>query len=212
MDMAEKIGMMPRELESIQNAQFSKPCFNEVLENSAKLTFTWKTHPWVGIQGFWKQWEITGGVLCLGTESFLLFGRGLGLQGQIFLCVLFKQHHSELCDSYKGYNYIHFEMHCKYSARWCNWHRTQTEPLPLKCPTSFFTLQHFKWLQTELPETVVNSWHLKFPWSQLACKKKAVSFFPLKIMYFPGTVQMPQIRQMRDLFWPTNEKTSPLPS
>lgn len=82
-------------------------------------------------------------------------------------------------------------------------------PPPQKCPTSsLFTLQRFKWLQTELPETVVNSWHSKFPWSQLAYKKD-FPFFPLKIMSSPGTVQMPQIRQIRDLFWPTNEKTSP---
>lgn len=93
----------------------------------------------------------------------------------------------------------------KYSVCWCNWHKTQTA---LGCPASPFTLQHFKLLQAELPETVVNSWHWEFPWSQLACKKGCL-FFPLKIVYFLGTVQMPQMKQMKDLFWPTCERLSP---
>lgn len=79
---------------------------------------------------------------------------------------------------------------------------------PPGCPTFPFTLQHFKLLQAELPETVVNSWHWEFPWSLLACKKGCL-FPSLKIMYFPGTVQIPQMRQMKDLFWPTSEKTEP---
>ena len=128
------------------------------------------------------------------------------------LSVLSQQLHSEVCDSDKGYNDTHFEMHLQIfcapvQLAW----NTDSPPLP-GCPVSPpFTLQHFRWLQAELPETVVNSWHWKFPWSQLACKKKkkkACFFFPLKIMFFPSTVQMPQMRQMRDLFWPTNEKTS----
>lgn len=95
----------------------------------------------------------------------------------------------------------------KYSVHWCNWHNTQTAP---GCPASPpFTLQRFKWLWAELPETVVHSWHWKFPWSQLACRKRLSLFPPRKIMYFPATVQMPQMRQMRDLFWPTNERTFP---
>lgn len=49
---------------------------------------------------------------------------------------------------------------------------------PPGCPTSSpFTLEHFKWLQAELPETAVDSWHWKFPWSQLACKKGCLFFF-----------------------------------
>ena len=42
----------------------------------------------------------------------------------------------------------------------CNWHKTQTAP---GRPASPFTLQHFKLLQAELPETVVTSWHWEFP-------------------------------------------------
>lgn len=75
-------------------------------------------------------------------------------------------------------------------------------PLPEGPTSSVFNFEHFRWLGAEWPETVVNSWHLRFPWSQLACEKD--SFFPLEIMYFPGAVQM---RQMRDLFWPPSEKT-----
>lgn len=50
---------------------------------------------------------------------------------------------------------------------------------PPGCPTFPFTLQHFKLLQAELPETVVNSWHWEFPWSQLA-RKKGFLFPPWK--------------------------------
>lgn len=119
---------------------------------------------------------------------------------------LFQWIHSELCDSDKGYKYPHFGKRLQILCAWCNWHKTQTAPwVP---DFSSPTLQHFKWLQAELPETVVNSWHRTFPWSQLACQKR-LSFSPRKVMYFAGTGQMPQERQMRDLFWPTNETAFP---
>lgn len=158
--------------------------------------------------GLWKNSEKqTCDVLC--SPTVFPFGWGwLGLEGQI----------SSQC-SLSG---------APQGALWF-WQRAQLYPLwnaftnilcsgttgikhrqPPGGPTSSpFTLQHGRWLQAELPETVVNSWHWKFPWSQLACKKGCLFFFPLKIMYFPGTVQMPQMRQMRDLFWPTYEKTFP---
>lgn len=83
--------------------------------------------------------------------------------------VLSQQHHSGLCDLDKGDNYPHFE---KASTNiLCAGATGIKHRQPPGCPTCPFTLQHFKLLQAELPETVVNSWHWEFPWSQLACKK-----------------------------------------
>lgn len=119
--------------------------------------------------------------------------------------VLSQQHHSGLCDPDKGDNYPPFEK--AFTNILCAGATGIRHRQPPGCPTFPFTLQHLKLLQAELPETVVNSWHWEFPWSQLACKKGCLS--PQKIMYFLGTVQIPQITQMKDLFWTTSEKTVP---
>lgn len=125
--------------------------------------------------GLWKNSKRqTCNVLC--SPTVFPFGWGwLGLEGQI----------SSQC-SLSG---------APQGALWF-WQRVQLYPLwnaftnilcsgttgikhrqPPGGPTSSpFTLQHGRWLQAELPETVVNSWHWKFPWSQLACKKGCLFF------------------------------------
>lgn len=93
----------------------------------------------------------------------------------------------------------------KYSVCWCNWHKTQTAPWvsnfsfhtsTFQITTSRITRNSSKFLALGVP---------MIP----AGMQKRLFFPPLKIMYFPGTVQIPQMRQMKDLFWSTSEKTEP---
>lgn len=164
-------------------------------------------HPWCEYGALEKQWETNLQCAVLTHTVFPFVGGLLGLEGQISLqCSLLGAPQWALWFWQRLQFYPLRNAFTNIPPCWCNWHKTQTAP---RVPNFFsFTLQHCRWLQAELPETVVNSWHWKFPWSQLACKKGCL-FFPLKIMYFPGTVQMPQMRQMRDLFWPIYEKTFP---
>lgn len=174
-----------------------------------KLTFTWKTRPWFGTQDFPKQWEMNWPCAALTHSHSFCLGLTEFTGSDFPQCSLVAAPQWALwfwqtVQLYPLWNAL--QIFCMLVQLAEN---MESPPPPQKCPTSsLFTLQRFKWLQTELPETVVNSWHSKFPWSQLAYKKD-FPFFPLKIMSSPGTVQMPQIRQIRDLFWPTNEKTSP---
>lgn len=146
-------------------------------KTSSKINLHLKDASSTWVQGFGKQWETGLQCAVLPHTAFPFVWRGLGLQGQIF-------------------------SQCSLSGapQWALrfWQRVQLYPLRnaftdilcagatgIKhrqspgCPTSPpFTLQRCRWLRAELPETVVNSWHWKFPWSQLACEKGCLFFSP----------------------------------
>lgn len=112
-------------------------------------------------------------VLCSLTQSFLLLEADWVQFPHPSRSDLSQQHHSGLCDPDKGDNYPHLEK--AFTNILCAGATGKKHRQPPGCPTFPFTLQHFKLLQAELPETVVNSWHWEFPWSQLACKKGCLS-------------------------------------
>lgn len=95
----------------------------------------------------------------------------------------------------------------KYSVCWCNWHKTQTAPWVSNFSFHTSTFQITTSRITRNSSKFLALGVLMIP----AGMQKRLSFFPLKIMYFLGTVQILQMRQMKDLFWTTSEKkTCPL--
>lgn len=83
---------------------------NEVLENLSKINLHLADMSLIWSPGLWKTQTNSQ---CDGLTHRLSFCLGLtGCRGSDFPpSVLFQQLHRELCDSDKGYNYIHFEMH-----------------------------------------------------------------------------------------------------
>lgn len=95
----------------------------------------------------------------------------------------------------------------KYSVCWCNWHKTQTAP---RVPNFFsFHTWTFQMTTSRITRNSSKFLALDVPMIPAGMQKRLSLFFALKIMYFPGTLPMPQMGQMRDLFWPTHEKTFP---
>lgn len=175
---------------------------------SAKLTFTWKTHPWFDTQSSQKWWEVTG-KLCSPIQSFLLFGIDW---------VYMVRFSSVFC-------------FCSATVRLSFWQWVQLSPLrnalqtfcalvqlaynmdrpcpPCWVPTFSFHTSVFQLTLSRITRNSSKFLALENPMIPAGMQKKAVSFLPLKVIYFPGTVQMPQSRKARDLFWPTNDTLSP---
>lgn len=178
-------------------------------KTSAKLTFTWQTCPWFEVQGCGKHKQTRN---VMGSPTVFPFVWGwLGVEGRIFPPVFsFSSSTESFVILTKATIISTSKCIYKYSLRWSNWHETQTalwvpgfssfHPSTFQMTTGRITRNSSKFLALEVP---------MIPAGMQKKKKKGCFFFPLKIMYFPGTVQMPQMRQMRGLFWPTNEKTSP---
>lgn len=112
--------------------------------------------------------------------------------------VLFQEHHSELCDLTKGTIIPTSKRVYKYSACWCNWHKTQTVSGVPSFP-SFYT-STFQRTTSRITRKSRKFLALEVPMIPAGMQKRLSLFFPLKIMYFPGTVQTARPRHMRDLF------------
>lgn len=185
---------------------FPSPVLNEILENLCKINRHLKDPSLIWGTGL--QETARNRLPMLTHTGFPRLGFDWVWRVRFSPSVHFQQHHSELCDSDKGYNYTHFEMHftnilCagatgikhRQSPGVPNFFSFHTSPFQIT--TSRITRNSRKFLALDVP--MIPSWHAK-----------KTLIFPLKIMYFPGTVQGPPMRRMKDLFWPTYEKTFPL--
>ena len=179
---------------------------NEVLENLSKINLHLADVSLIWSPGLWKTETNSQ---CDGLTHRLPFCLGwLGVEGRIFPPVFsFSSSTESFVILTKATIISTSKCIYKYSLRWSNWPETQTA---LRVPGfSSFHPSTFQLTTGRITRNSSKFLALEVPMIPAGMQKKGCFFFPLKIMYFPGTVQMPQMRQMRDLFWPTNEKTSP---
>lgn len=162
-------------------------------------------HPWFEYSTLEKQWETILQCAVLTHTVFPFVWGWLALEGQIF-------------------------PQCSLSGapQWALWfwQRVQLYPLrsaftnilctgatgikhrqPPRVPNFSFHTSTFQMTTSRITRNSSKFLALEVPMIPAGMQKRLSLFFPLKIMYFPGTVQMSQMRQMRDLFWPTHEKT-----
>lgn len=88
---------------------FPSPVLNEVLENLCKINRHMKGTSLNGGTGL--QETARNRLAMLTHTGFPRLGFDWVQRVRFSPSVHFEQHHSELCDSDKGYNYTHFEMH-----------------------------------------------------------------------------------------------------
>lgn len=174
----------------------------EVLKNLCKINLHLKDASWIWWTGLWETGRNKLAVCCAHPRGLPSCFTSTGFRGSAFPAA-FAFSSATLSFVTRTMGTITSALKCiyKYSLRWCNWHKTQTAQLLSHVNISNYCKENYR-KQEYIPGVGRShdpGWHAK----------KAVFFSPLKIMYFPGTVQMSQMRQIRDLFWPTYEKTPP---
>lgn len=169
-------------------------------KTSSTINLHLKDASLIWVPGFGKQWE-TSLQCAVHTHTVSPFvWCWLGLEGQIFSpCSLSgaPQWASPLWQRVQLYPLWNAFTNILCASATGIKHR-QSPPVPN------FSSFHTSMLQMTTRRITRNSSKflaLGVPMIPVGMQKRPSLFFPLKIMYFPGTVQTPQRRHMRNLFW-----------
>lgn len=192
----------PDDWSQFKMLSFPSPVVNQVLENLWKIHLHLKNIVLDLRDGALENWEADLHRALLTTQPFLLFEADRAWGSHFPAAFSLSSTTVGFVIRTKGTIIPTSKCIYKYSVCWCNWHKTQTAPW---VPNFSFYTSTFQITTSRITRNSSKFLALGVPMIPAGTQKR-LSFSPLKIMYFPGTIQMPQMRQVKDLFWPTFEK------